>query len=158
MEESGSCLFACLLACFNYCINLTRSTCNVDSICAAICVVRPLHEAVDSDHLELVRLLLSYGADVTLATYAGHTPLMRSNSEPMTRFLEAHIADMQGQAATLPWVFEGSASVMEPGKALSTDVCCFPVLLFIVLPLVCRLFGGYRSEHVGLQLVRRRFQ
>lgn len=48
---------------------------------------RPLHDAVENDHLAIVRLLLSYGADPTLATYSGRTIMKMTHSELMERFL-----------------------------------------------------------------------
>ena len=36
---------------------------------------RPLHDAIEYDHPEVVRLMLSYGADPLIATYGGRTPL-----------------------------------------------------------------------------------
>ena len=48
---------------------------------------RPLHDAVENDHLELVRLLLSYGADPTLATYSGRSLLRMAHSRLMEAFL-----------------------------------------------------------------------
>lgn len=48
---------------------------------------RPLHDAVENDHLEIVRLLLSYGADPTLATYSGRTIMKMTHSELMEKFL-----------------------------------------------------------------------
>lgn len=48
---------------------------------------RPIHDAVENDHLEIVRLLLSYGADPTLATYSGRTIVKMTHSELMETFL-----------------------------------------------------------------------
>lgn len=48
---------------------------------------RPIHDAVENDHLEIVRLLLSYGADPTLATYSGRTIAKMTHSEMMETFL-----------------------------------------------------------------------
>lgn len=49
--------------------------------------LRPIHDAVENDHLEIVRLLLSYGADPTLATYSGRTIVKMTHSELMETFL-----------------------------------------------------------------------
>ncbi|NWY00185.1 BCOR protein, partial [Nothoprocta ornata] len=48
---------------------------------------RPIHDAVENDHLEIVRLLLSYGADPTLATYSGRSIVKMTHSELMETFL-----------------------------------------------------------------------
>lgn len=52
-----------------------------------VCVCRPIHDAVENDHLDVVRILLSYGADPTLATYSGRGLLKMTHSESMERFL-----------------------------------------------------------------------
>lgn len=76
---------------------------------------RPLLEATENDHLELVRLLLSYGADPTLATYGGQTPLALSCSDVMRDFLTAYIDDIRGLGSS-SWTFQGSASFMGKQK------------------------------------------
>lgn len=50
-------------------------------------VLRPLHDAVASDNLPIVWLLLNHGADPTLATYSGHTPVKLAHSPGMKTFL-----------------------------------------------------------------------
>lgn len=50
-------------------------------------VCRPLHDAVASDNLPIVWLLLNHGADPTLATYSGHTPVKLAHSPSMKTFL-----------------------------------------------------------------------
>ena len=52
------------------------------------CLCRPIHDAVENDHVEIVRLLVAFGADPTLATYGGVTPIKISHSEPMKQLLE----------------------------------------------------------------------
>lgn len=47
----------------------------------------PLHDAVASDNLPIVWLLLNHGADPTLATYSGHTPVKLAHSASMKKFL-----------------------------------------------------------------------
>jgi ankyrin repeat protein len=49
---------------------------------------RPLHDAVESDNVELVRLLLAAGADVSLTTYSGKTVFHLCRSEQMKNFLQ----------------------------------------------------------------------
>jgi len=72
---------------------------------------RPLHQTVENDHIEVMRLLLSYRADPTLATYGGQTPLMSCESIEVRLFLAAHLGDING-VSSRPWVFDGSASCM----------------------------------------------
>ena len=49
--------------------------------------IRPIHDAVENDRLEMVRLLLSYGADPSLSTYAGRTPMKIARTERMKHML-----------------------------------------------------------------------
>lgn len=42
---------------------------------------------MENDHLDVVRILLSYGADPTLATYSGRGLLKMTHSDNMERFL-----------------------------------------------------------------------
>lgn len=55
--------------------------------CQRFCPRRPVHDAVANDNLETMWLLLSYGADPTLATYSGQTAVKLATSEVMKRFL-----------------------------------------------------------------------
>lgn len=48
---------------------------------------RPLHDAVENGHVEVVRLLLSYGADASLSTSTGLTPLELARSPVMVELL-----------------------------------------------------------------------
>ena len=48
---------------------------------------RPIHDAVDNNHVEIVRLLLAYGADMILATYSGRTALNLARSTEMKALL-----------------------------------------------------------------------
>lgn len=57
-----------------------------NEVCVCVCY-RPLHDAVENDHLDVVRLLLSYGADPTLATYSGRGLLKMTHSDVMETFL-----------------------------------------------------------------------
>lgn len=70
-----------------------------------LCVCRPIHDAVENDHLDVVRILLSYGADPTLATYSGRGLLKMTHSETMEHFLTGKkplsaAADLQRFPAT----------------------------------------------------------
>lgn len=62
-----------------------------DKMDGILCVSRPIHDAVENDHLDVVRILLSYGADPTLATYSGRGLLKMTHSESMERFLTGKI-------------------------------------------------------------------
>ena len=48
---------------------------------------RPLHDAVENDHIEMARLLLSYGADPTLSTFSGKNINNMIRSKEMREFL-----------------------------------------------------------------------
>jgi hypothetical protein len=48
---------------------------------------RPLHDAVETDNLQMVRLLLASGADVTLVTYSEKTVFSLAQSLEMKEFL-----------------------------------------------------------------------
>ncbi|XP_037591217.1 BCL-6 corepressor-like [Cebus imitator] len=79
-------------------------------------LTRPLHDAVENDYLEIVRLLLSYGANPTLATYSGRTIMKMTHSKVMEMFLTDYLNDLQGCSDTKlsgSWEFYGS-SVCEP--------------------------------------------
>lgn len=51
-------------------------------------VFRPLHDAVENDHVEVVRFLLACGADPTLTSYSGRGPMNMTHSATMETFLE----------------------------------------------------------------------
>ena len=72
--------------------------------------LRPLHEAAENGATELVRLLLSYGADPLLATYSGQTPLMLAADTAAYNLLEHHLSDVQGHTV-LPWTFIGPTPI-----------------------------------------------
>lgn len=71
-------------------------------------VYRPLHEAAENGFVEMIRLLLSYGADPMLATYSGLTPLSLATDEDTKHLLKYYMADVQGLTAP-PWSFKGPA-------------------------------------------------
>ena len=52
---------------------------------------RPIHDAVASDNLPIVWLLLNHGADPTLATYSGHTAVKLAHSPNMKTFLTGEV-------------------------------------------------------------------
>lgn len=63
---------------------------------------RPVHDAVANDNLKILWLLLSYGADPTLATYSGQTALKLANSEVMKSFLTGELLPPKSETR---WVF-----------------------------------------------------
>ncbi|MEJ1275901.1 BCL6 co-repressor-like 1 [Cricetulus griseus] len=85
---------------------------------------RPVHDAVVNDNLETIWLLLSYGADPTLATYSGQTAMKLASSDNMKRFLSDHLSDLQGRAEGDPrasWDFY-SSSVLEKKDGFACDL------------------------------------
>ncbi|XP_027692101.1 BCL-6 corepressor-like protein 1 [Vombatus ursinus] len=83
--------------------------------CSAQDGTRPVHDAVVNDNLETIWLLLSYGADPTLATYSGQTAMKLASSDTMKKFLSDHLSDLQGRPEGDPrvaWDFY-SSSVLE---------------------------------------------
>ncbi|XP_074064852.1 BCL-6 corepressor-like protein 1 isoform X2 [Macrotis lagotis] len=106
--------------------------------CSAQDGTRPIHDAVVNDNLETIWLLLSYGADPTLATYSGQTAMKLASSDKVKKFLSDHLSDLQGRPEGDPgvsWDFY-SSSVL--GK-LS------PVQLFPLLPGNLGLAGMVRA-------------
>ncbi|XP_040855951.1 BCL-6 corepressor-like protein 1 isoform X2 [Ochotona curzoniae] len=92
--------------------------------CSAQDGTRPVHDAVVNDNLETIWLLLSYGADPTLATYSGQTAMKLASSDTMKRFLSDHLSDLQGRAEGDPgvsWDFY-SSSVLEKKDGFACDL------------------------------------
>lgn len=69
-----------------------------------------MHEACENSHVEVIRLLLSYGADPLLGTYAGQTPEELSEG-PAAKLLQLHIADVQGFSLD-PWRFPSPGEII----------------------------------------------
>lgn len=67
--------------------------------------------------MEIVRLLLSYGADPYLATYSGQTPLALAKDDLTAQFLKEHINDIEGNPGS-PWLFPAVQS--ENGTTTTT--------------------------------------
>ncbi|ERE65076.1 BCL-6 corepressor-like protein 1 [Cricetulus griseus] len=87
-------------------------------------LLAPVHDAVVNDNLETIWLLLSYGADPTLATYSGQTAMKLASSDNMKRFLSDHLSDLQGRAEGDPrasWDFY-SSSVLEKKDGFACDL------------------------------------
>ncbi|XP_073498309.1 BCL-6 corepressor-like protein 1 isoform X2 [Phyllobates terribilis] len=92
--------------------------------CSAQDGTRPIHDAVVNDNLETVWLLLSYGADPTLATYSGQTPMKLASSEAMRMFLSDYLSDLRGRCDGDPrasWDFYSSL-VLDPKDEIGHDV------------------------------------
>ena len=51
-------------------------------------VRRPIHDAAEGGQIDVLRLLLSYGADPTLATYAGSTAFVCAKETNTKHFLQ----------------------------------------------------------------------
>lgn len=66
-----------------------------------------------------MRLLLSYGADPMLSTYAGQTPLslVKDDRDDLKEFLLLYLADIQGNPSK-PWPFGGYDQV---GKFIEVE-------------------------------------
>ncbi|NXU88643.1 BCORL protein, partial [Xiphorhynchus elegans] len=89
---------------------------------------RPVHDAVANDNLETMWLLLSYGADPTLATYSGQTAVKLATSDVMKRFLCDYLSDLQGRSDGDPqtaWDFY-SSSVLEGKDTIGCDLLLNP--------------------------------
>ena len=52
---------------------------------------RPIHDAVENDHFELVRLFLACGADPTLTSYTGRTLISMAKTPEMRTFLKGKL-------------------------------------------------------------------
>ncbi|NXJ70816.1 BCORL protein, partial [Rostratula benghalensis] len=90
--------------------------------------LEPVHDAVANDNLETMWLLLSYGADPTLATYSGQTAVKLATSEVMKRFLCDYLSDLQGRSDGDPrtaWDFY-SSSVLEGKDSIGCDLLLNP--------------------------------
>ncbi|XP_018431782.1 PREDICTED: BCL-6 corepressor-like protein 1 [Nanorana parkeri] len=96
--------------------------------CSAQDGTRPIHDAVVNDNLETVWLLLSYGADPTLATYSGQTPMRLASSDVMRTFLSDYLSDLRGRSDGDPrasWDFY-SSSVLDAKDEVFHNVLLDP--------------------------------
>ncbi|NXY77849.1 BCORL protein, partial [Glareola pratincola] len=85
-------------------------------------------QGIANDNLETMWLLLSYGADPTLATYSGQTAVKLATSEVMKRFLCDYLSDLQGRSDGDPrtaWDFY-SSSVLEGKDSIGCDLLLNP--------------------------------
>ena len=75
---------------------LTRGTvtCEYTVNLLLLFVRRPLHDAVDSDCIEIVRLLLASGADINLTTYSGKTAESLACSHDMRAFFRGALLNI----------------------------------------------------------------
>lgn len=60
--------------------------------CQHVDFLRPIHDAVENDNVEMVRLLIVYGADPTLATYGGLSPEKIAHSDKMRSLITGNVA------------------------------------------------------------------
>ena len=72
--------------------------------------MRPFHEAIENGHIELARLLLAYGADSSLATYAGQHCTALATDSQTDKFLKDFLADLKGKKAE-PWTISGPSTI-----------------------------------------------
>ncbi|XP_040180958.1 BCL-6 corepressor-like protein 1 isoform X3 [Rana temporaria] len=96
--------------------------------CSAQDGTRPIHDAVVNDNIETVWLLLSYGADPTLATYSGQTPMKLASSDAMRTFLSDYLSDLRGRTDGDPrasWDFY-SSSILDVKDEVGHDVLLDP--------------------------------
>lgn len=67
-----------------------------------------------NDNLETIWLLLSYGADPTLATYSGQTAMKLASSDNMKRFLSGkHGPELQPESSGLACVAAGDGGALQ---------------------------------------------
>ncbi|XP_034470339.1 BCL-6 corepressor-like [Hippoglossus hippoglossus] len=115
-DHAGYCALheACARGWLGIVRHLVEHEANVN--CSAQDGTRPLHDAVENDHMEVVRFLLACGADPTLTSYSGRGPINMTHSAAMETFLEEYLCDLQGRSEGdqgTYWEFYGS-SVCEP--------------------------------------------
>ncbi|XP_078544576.1 BCL-6 corepressor-like protein 1 isoform X2 [Lissotriton helveticus] len=104
---------ACSRGCIDIMQTLLDNGANVN--CSAQDGTRPIHDAAVNDSLEAVWLLLSYGADPTLATYSGQTAMKLASSDAMKQYLTDYLLDLRGRSDGDPHIFWDfySSSVLE---------------------------------------------
>ncbi|KAL5004527.1 hypothetical protein ScPMuIL_017983 [Solemya velum] len=72
--------------------------------------IRPIHDAVENDHIELTRMLLSYGADPKLS-YAGCSLVKLASTDDMRQLIQGYMSDLNGAEDVFePWEFYDSYS------------------------------------------------
>ena len=60
-------------------------------ICFCLLLSRPIHDAAEGGHVDVLRVLLSYGADPLLATYSGNSALSCSKEQNSRAFLKGSL-------------------------------------------------------------------
>ncbi|XP_069068919.1 BCL-6 corepressor-like protein 1 isoform X1 [Pleurodeles waltl] len=96
--------------------------------CSAQDGTRPIHDATVNDSLEAVWLLLSYGADPTLATYSGQTAMKLASSDAMKQYLNDYLDDLKGRSDGDPHVFWDfySSAVLEQSDKMGDNILLRP--------------------------------
>lgn len=104
---------------------------------------RPLHDAVDSDCIEIARLLLAAGADINLTTYSGKTVESLARSHDMRAFFRGALLNIavisvyitNSEYALYISAFEtgcdfvvNSSSVIVAGTAVGLCLQCFDAI------------------------------
>lgn len=69
---------------------------------------RPIHDAVENHKADMTRLLLSYGADPLLPTYAKRTALDNATSFEIVTLLHEYLRDLNGESEELPRLLKSS--------------------------------------------------
>merc|ERR1719341_121908 len=108
--------------------------------------MRPLHEAVENGHGELARLLLSFGADPALTTYAGQTVAALAEESHCKPLIEGYLADLKGTKGEM-WHFSGPTGFLDLPEQGFNIFCKIPRSLF-----------DFRRRHLMRCAQRRRRQ
>ena len=66
---------------------------------------RPIHDAVDNNHVELARLMLACGADMRIATYSGRTCVKLARSIEMQHLINGN---PYWNTCFICWLWSGS--------------------------------------------------
>ena len=63
-------------------------------LCSSSASFSPLHDAIDSNNIDIIRLLLSYGADISLETYSGVKSFQLARSTQVKEFLKGNFQQL----------------------------------------------------------------
>ena len=73
---------------FRYCLSVFLIAVR---LCFCLLLSRPIHDAAEGGHVDVLRVLLSYGADPLLATYSGNSALSCSKEQNSRAFLKGSL-------------------------------------------------------------------